>query len=266
MKARVTLVLVLLLSFSLVGAVTFDEARENFLQLQEEYNDLVEVGIESDRLNNTLQEINQSIQAQRALQVLNETPNFDPIQREINDARQLIDVVVVANDEIGSADIYFETLSDNNYSSAKSHLDSAKEQFSLERYELVEENIESFYTEVSRIESESAAGNLLDDTRETFRNILYRYGFNSLVFVLIVGSLLYLFRKSLSRTYFNRKIDRLKMENDVVRDLIRENQDQYFNENTISQTTYTTRNKQYKDLMRENNRKVYNFEERKENL
>lgn len=255
------------LFFPFSSAQSFEETQTLFNEIKEEYDSLQEVGIVSQRINNTLDELNQSIRARRGLEERNETVSWQPIQGRLGEVQDVLDIIVIANDEIESARLYLETLDDEgNYSNAVSYLESAEEQFDLERYELVEENIESFYEEVSRIQSRSAAGSLLDNTATTVQDLISMYGVNVLLFFVVSGILLFAFKKPLATYYFDRGIDRLEMEKDVLRDLIRENQDNYFNKNSISQTTYDTRNKQYKELLRESTRQIYNLQEKKEKL
>lgn len=263
MKQLILYLLVLLALLPVSFASDYNETTQKLDVVIDRFEELQDLEIESERVNNSISQARQNMQAQRALEMQNGTPNYQPIQNDLENILRLMDEVTLLNDELISAENYVESFEQYNMSAAQTKLDQAKETFELERYEQVEEQIEAVYQEVSDIQARQSTANvILTNTQDNVMQLLQQYGLNTLIALFILATVLFVFQKPISKAYYNKKINDLQQEKQVINQLVKDNQKKYYGKREISKIKFDTRNKKYKELLRDINRKIYNYKEK----
>ncbi len=214
-------------------------------------------GLSVIRYNDTLAEARQLYGAQIALETAKGSPDYSVVYRKINGLGQLKFDAYKIYDELRALDATMNQTKGADLTQSNEIYGKAVDEFKSERYEESLKLIGSAYEKIS--ESEALGTKVIAVYESTSKNILGFFLDNwkatviSLAISAIITSVMY---GGLSRFLLKRSIEHLEKRKDSLKKLIAKTQKEYFEEGTISETSYGVRIKKYGELIRDLNREL----------
>lgn len=245
----------LLLIFPVVLAGVQEEvllADNALLQAQEMITELSSAGFSTQRL----EDIFLSMQVMYASQVSSENPDFSSLHARFKELSSLRDLAFEMSDEILVLEMRLEQ-EELDMSSVYPFIDRARADLVAERYENINSHIIGGYAEIDSVNALSTrAGVLLAASRDRVEVFFERYAVILLMSVFSVVILFFVARTPLRLFRIRSRIRRLFLEQEVVRDLIKKAQKEYFEEQSLAESQYQVRIAKYGDLLRDINRQI----------
>ena len=129
---------------------------------------------------------------------------------------------------------------------AKIILEQAKQAFLDERYNDAEKLLEDFRIQ---FEKDKANASLLAGLKNGAFNFFRRYGIQIIIFLVIVSFIGYYVYKIFEKRILQNKIKKMKIQEQVLNDLMKKAQTQRFKDNKISGLVYNIRFKKYQEKL-----------------
>jgi DNA-directed RNA polymerase subunit RPC12/RpoP len=257
-------ILIALMIVLLAGTGFGQTANETADALEAAKTDIAEMeeaGIPTERVETLLQTANNSYRAQRNFEREGGTADYSramELTERIGDIREQ---ALEASDRIGALENRISELEGTsvNLTEAKSHLEAARTDFRQQRFEEVGEDVDAAYSSISEAQSaqtqiESFASAQQRGITSWIQNRI-DYMLNNPIKVTLGGSL-FLILSWLSlheaRTYRLLKIrERKQIKRDVLEDLIREVQEDYYMKKEGSSVRFETKHEKFEELHRD---------------
>jgi hypothetical protein len=142
-------------------------------------------------------------------------------------------------------------------SEEKSSYEKVLLSFEEERFEETIVLIDGGYEELSEIESSQTTLNLFySTTTKTIKSFFINNWKKILIISCIALVALIIFWKTVRLSIINAKIKSLKLQKDVLKNLIGRTQGEYFGTKRMSESEYTIKIQRFKDLIRDIDRKI----------
>ena len=125
-------------------------------------------------------------------------------------------------------------------------MEQAKQAFSDERYNDAEKLLEDFRIQ---FEKDKANASLLAGLKNGAFNFFRRYGIQIIIFLVIVSFIGYYVYKIFEKRILQNKIKKMKIQEQVLNDLMKKAQTQRFKDNKISGLVYNIRFKKYQEKL-----------------
>jgi len=248
----ITLVIALLLVHGVSAQVSRKEA-QLAINLSEEYlQDMLDAGFSATRVNDTLMEAKQIFTAQSVLEDTKGTPNYELVIEKTDEIAEIKKDAFDMYDEINALELTLTELEGINKTAIEDILNKAKQEFQDERYKKVEGLIEKAYEKISEEQAFSTKVAFFFET--TQKNIVTFFMSNWIIITssaIIIIVFLFLFHGELSKGRIRRKIKKLDIRKDVLNQMIKKLQHEYFELGKISEETYKVKLKKFEELMRD---------------
>lgn len=250
-----------LFSLSVVSAAPSNQsinASNQIDEAQKKINDLVSRNIPTDRINESLNQAKQIYSAQIALENTGKSANYKIVFQYLNDVSTIYGNAVEAQSQLI---VFREELnkSSQNYdfSSIKDQLDALEKSYTEQRFEDTIVLINNAYEKMAEVESTQTKLRLFYSTAtKTLKQFLIdNWKQISIISAVIIISVL-VFWKTFTIWNIKRKIKGLRVQKDVLNELIKKLQYSYFKKGNISETEFQTKIETFKELMRDLDRKI----------
>lgn len=259
---------VLLIAFFLFSTLAFAESEqatgaENAIaQAEQGRAEMIESGFNVQRIDDSISEAKQVYNAQLALE---KTGGKADYSRVIDIAKSVRDIKKKASetyDEIKVLETKIAELKGLDAEEAMAAFEIAKKEIKDERYDEAKKAIDETYKKI--IEAQALSSRL---------SALYEASTKTIAFFIIanwpalltiaIASLIFLavFHNRFSRYRIIGKIKSLELEKQVIKDLMRDTQREYFERKTMSESTFHIRLKKLSELIRDIDRRIPIFKE-----
>jgi len=251
----------LFFNLALISAVSNNTQEDARICLNE--SALIVLSLEADnfsveRVNDTLNEADLIYKSQIIVSYGRKT-DFSRVIEYCDEIKSINEQAYIARDEF-SALLRFYNLSitsDMNTSSLDKSIAEIENEIKSERYENVNSLVNNAYDEISLVQSEYSAVNVI--YRNTTRNLRIFVEKNWLTLVVLIGLVLFLFfayKTKLRKWYIERKISALELRKKTIKELITNIQRGYFHIGNVSETEYNIRTKKFAELIRDIDRQI----------
>ncbi|MEN9626683.1 MAG: hypothetical protein RL557_1011 [archaeon] len=244
------------------AAECINQSRAIFIELDSS-------GFSTQRINDSLKEIEQLYLAQIILKEKKSKTDFSIILPYCNDIKVLREGAFRARDEfIALERFYNESFEPSvNTSSIEVLLNQIRYEITSERYERVDTLIDQAYKEIITVQSSNTALNLFyKTTQRTIKDFIIKHKY--LLVFLFAGSIIlfYVYHKPFQRWYIGRKIIALDVRKKTIKKLIANTQREYFEDGTLSEAVYSVRIRKFAELIRDIDRQIPLLQEDLERL
>lgn len=276
MRKEVIKLLLVLAALVLISAFSSDcfaiskvknlsaEANETKIAIENaklDIEEMIEAGFNVSRVNDTIIEAEQLYEAQLALEEKTGKANYYTILEKIKTVSEVKKLAFLVFDELKALETSMNekiaiTL-DANFSEATALFEQAKKEFYDERYEQCPELIEKAYKKAT--EAEAAASRLRAFYRATTATIgnFFKRNWKIIVSAAVIILVAYLIlRNRFTILKIKRKIKKLELEKQVLYDLVKKAQKEYFELGKLSETNYRVKTKKFAELIRDIDRQI----------
>lgn len=255
MKKIILVLLGLLLMFS-VSAYNITEE----ISLEECFddNDLIIVEFKEAELNHlriddliTLIDTSYSMNA-----------DFETIMQKCEEVNKVKKMAYDMQDRIGAMNLFYEETFEEPVEHIDKMIDEVYSDFNDEQYELIEDKVDKIYNEIIDYKSSQTAVKIFYDS--TRNQVIYFLEVNYKNILIVVGSILFLFlifRRRIKIIKRKRKIGKIELRKEVLKELIKKTQADYFRKNKISSGLYEIRLKKFSEMVRDLDKDVLTIKE-----
>lgn len=243
--------------------VTQEDARKALDQANALIVKMAEEGFSVQRMNDTLFEGEQIFIAQTTL---GEKADFSTILDKTSSIDKISTQAYLTSDELSALKQKLEQET-GDMTDAWTLYNQAHQEFVDERYEQSLDLVDQTYSKISELQALNTKLKAIYDAG-TGRFVKFlKLRWKVLTGTCIVLALLIiLFQKRVRVWWVDRKITKLKFERDILKDLIKKTQLEYFQTGKIPESIYNIRTKKFGQLIRDINRRIPLFEEKKEQI
>ncbi len=227
-----------------------DLAKDNMFELQGS-------GFSIVRYNDTLLAAEGLFNNQAELEANQGQSDYYLLDQKINELEELKNNAYLAKDELTAVMIRIEATSATNTTPIYELYNKSSEALTAERYEEALELIEKTYDKISEMEAtETKVKAFYAATSRTFKNFLEQYWINITVILIALISGAIILHRPISRLILYHKIQRAETRADSIKNLVAETQKDFFEKQTMDESTYHVRIKKYGELLRDVHRQV----------
>jgi broad-specificity NMP kinase len=245
--------------------ITKQQAEFALNSSEELINKLSKEGISVNYLNDTLAEAKIIFKQVEYVEIIKNTSSTEKEKQEAKQALRLIrwqnlsyKEVILYTEEIKVTQerilLLLDTLSLEEkkiieYSeTTKTIFNQANLAFFEERYIDAEKLLEDLKLQM---EKENAEASTLNEIKNATKNFFQKYWLHLLVFLALMFILFKITHRFLEKKLLARKIKRMKIEENVLGDLLKKAQEERFKENKISGLVYNIRSRRYQEKIQE---------------
>ena len=243
----------------LVSAIPEEASNvNNSLALAEkDIKEMMNKGIPIARYNDTLILAKQIYEAQLFLENTSKNPDYSLVQKKIEELKEIKQNAFTASDELKALGIIISQTKGIDRAPVLEIYREATNEFDSERYEECLELIDKTYQKISELEAlQTKLKAFYEATSRGFINFIKEQWIN-LCFG-ISGSL-FAFAFSYNRFIYwaiKKMIENLEKRRESIKELIKKTQNAFFQDGSISESTYHIRIKKYAELIRDINRQI----------
>ncbi len=262
MKPKVYLLLLmfLIIPFSIAVEEPLTVYEVKFLEVEDIMFEMQEDGFNIVRMNDTLKAARQIYEGQMNIKTesLRDFTLIDSYMEEIDSLKAQ---GYITKDEITYVyGIYDDIKLENpqiDLTDAETIIEEMQFGFDSERYDEAYDLAKEAYSKLVEIEGQYTALNLAYKTTTQTLKSFFVNNWMTILIVLVVALILYLIIKNRLRIILIRfKLKKLARESQVLEELIKTTQKDYFENDKMSESTYRIRIKKFSDLMRDINRQI----------
>ena len=258
MKNVVFAVIMLLLVATMPApaiAQGYNETIRALNQSRLDMQDLIDEGFTVLRINDTLSQAKQLFEAQSALEKGGGTPDYSLILERTNEITELRKQAERTNDELKALESRVKEI--GRQSEANAILAKAKAEFADERYDIITNLIEEAYIKISEEEALETRFRAIYTAGTKTIFDFFKKRWKEITFAIISIAIIYLvFRKRVAIFFIKRKIKELGFEKEIIGELIKKTQYEYFHLFRIPEELYHIRIEKYSELIRDLDRQV----------
>lgn len=253
-------VLVSIILISIVSSLS-EEAINASLQIEKSTNltnSMAERGIPTARVNESLQETKQIYLGQLALEMSFKKYDYSMVLEKTQSINLIAETAFRAFDEFKVFnETYFEASKEIDISAMQGDYQKILTSFNEERFEETLTLIDAGYNKLSETQSKQTSVNLFyNTTSRTIKNFFKTNWIKILIIFIITLILFLIFRKALAKYIVHLKLNELTRRKQVLNDLIKKLQNDYFEKNIISQEEYTIKLSKFTEMLRDIAREV----------
>ena len=271
---------------SITGQVVRSELDENItlsddliqirseLDLATTYLDtLKELNFSVVRYNDTLIATEELYWEQVTLETNEGEANYLLLNQKLNELKNIREKAYLAFDELGALKIRIDATTATNTTPIYELYNKSETAFHAERYEESLQLTEETYIKISEMEAtETKVRAFYGATSRTFTNFLKNNLRNILIGVIILIIISIIIYSPTKKALIEHQIKKLEQRADGIKSLIAESQKDFFDKQTLNESTFHVRIKKYGELLRDIHRQIpllkeklayHNFKKRK---
>lgn len=275
MKNKIIVILMVLSAITLISSPAFSDntnsatalslnssmqnASDCLQESTQIMNDMSASGFSINRIKDAINKAQQIYNAQIIL--LNKNVNHD-FTTVIEDCKKINEIKILAYNSRDGLDAFNKFYEESkvegmNTSSVDVLVARINSEIKSERYENVQPLIEQAYTEVTNIKSSHTTLNIFYKTTTRGIKDFFIENLNALIAIIaVILVFLIIYQKAITRILIKRKIKRLEMRKNTIKELIMKTQKQYFEGGGVSEATYNIRTKKFAELIRDIDRQI----------
>lgn len=219
--------------------------------------EMIDAGLNVVRYNDTLEIAKQTYNAQVALETVGGKPQYSLVIEKISELNDIREKAFINLDEIKALDEAINSAKASNITEVIGIYNEAKNEFYAERYEASMKRVDLAYKKISELEAiQTKIKAIYDATSKSVKDFLNENWKNILITIAsfaIAGSILF---KKIQILRIKKEIKNLEIRRDAIKKLIAKTQKQYFEDGTLSETSYYIKTKKYGELIRDINRQI----------
>jgi len=258
----VILLLALALSSFVIQAQVADkdEGKEAYDALQKAagyMQEMASAGFSVIKVNDTITDATNLYNANLALEEKTGAADYSSVIDKVASIEGIKSDAFETYDELTALESKLkESAKNTNMSEAETIFEEAKKEFYDERYAQSSVLIETCYKKIIETEATSSRIRALyEASTKTLAGFFQRNGPTILIVLAVLLILFAIFKKRIYTHFIKRNIQRLGLEKEILGDLIKKAQTEYFQKATISEATYRVRINKFGELIRDINRR-----------
>ncbi len=260
------IVLVLLLSIaSAENNVTRQDAETAIQDIEDVMKSMKEMNFSVKRINDTLIEARDILQAQELKKLRAEKPNYKLVISQYEEVSQIKENAVKVKDELFSLQQKLNSLRDKNInvSATEKLISQIDNEVRDERYEKALELVPKTRDKIAEIEASNTAARVFYSATKGVIVGFFKENYIVISIVVVIALILYfMFRKKIARFFIKRKMQKLEVEKKALKKLIQKTQKEYFEEGKIPEGTYNVRTNRFGEMIRDIDRQIPLLKER----
>ena len=259
MKIIFTFIAVMVIIIPLASAIS-EEALNigNSLSIAEkDMEEMMNKDIPVTRYNDTLILTKQMYEAQLSLENTSKGPDYSLVQKKIEELKEIKQNAFTASDELKALEIIISQIKGIDLAPILEIHREARNEFYSERYEECLELIDKTYEKMSELEAlQTKLRAFYEATSRSFINFIKEqwikicFGLSGALFAFALT-----YNRSMSWA-IKRMIEDLENRRESIKGLIKETQKAFFQDGSISESTYHIRIKKYAEMIRDINRQI----------
>lgn len=233
------------------------EAENAIAQAEQDMAEMAKSGFNIIRVNDSLSEAKQVYQAQLALEETGGVPDYSQIIGTAKGIRELKKKASEVFDEIKALELKIAELEGIDTKEISQIFERAKKELKDERYDEAKKAIDDTYKKIIEVQAVSSRLSALYEA--STKTIMFFVAANwPILLAIAIASItgFVVFHKRFSIYRIMRKIKSLELEKQVIKDLLRETQKDYFEKKTLSESTFHIRLKKLSELARDIERRI----------
>jgi hypothetical protein len=255
MKTKLLLIAVIFLVIPTILAQTYNETLVALDQANLDMSEMQEAGFTTIMINDTLTEANQLFEAQRALELQGGRADYSFILTKTREIAQLKQQAFETWDELEALRIRIESLDYD--SEAVVVYSKARTEFNNERYDLALDAIEEAHMKISEEEASRTRVTAIALAGTKTVAGFFTNNWKEICITLAMLFLLWLFfHKKIQIGLIDRKISNLRLEKEVLQEMIKKSQYEYFHLLKMPEDVYNIRIEKFGELIRDIDRKI----------
>jgi len=259
MKSIFTFIALMIVIIHLASAISEEALNvNNSLALAEkDMEKMMNKGIPITRYNDTLILAKQIYEAQLFLENTSKNPDYSLIQKKIEELKEIKQNAFTASDELKTLGIMISQTEGIDQAPVLEIYREAKNEFDSERYEECLELIDRTYEKISELEAlQTKLKAFYEATSRGFINFI-KEQWISLCFGISGSLFAFVFSYNRFMSWVIKKnIENLEKRRESIKELIKKTQKAFFQDGSISESTYHIRIKKYAELIRDINRQI----------
>ena len=245
----------LIISLDPIKAQGYNETVKALNQSRIDLQETIDTGYSVLRINDTLSQAQQLFEAQYALEKAGGTPDYSLILERTKEITELREQTEEMSDELKALET---RLKETGYESeAFAIFNKAKEEFADERYDKVAELVEEAYVKISEEQALQTRFRAIYEASTKTVVDFFKDRWKEITFTIVIISIVYSFsHKRIAIYLINRKIKDLNFEKEVLKNLIKQTQYEYFHLFKIPEELYHIRIEKFGELIRDIERQI----------
>lgn len=243
------------------GNATLDE--NSALNCLNESNIIMEKmildGFSIIRINDSLKQIYSLYNAQIVLKEKKSRYDFSVVFPYCNEIENVSRTAYYLRDEFEALEkFYNESLTESmDTSPVQNTIDQIDREIKNERYETVRPLIDEAYQEITSLKTSSTTLNLFyKTTTRTLQDFFIENWIVISILAMVAIILLVIYKKTIAKWIIRRKINKLELRKNTLKELIMNTQKSYFEKGAISEGTYSIKTKKFAELIRDIDREI----------
>lgn len=250
-----------------VSSLSNDSIRAKGLieQANQDVSDMVQRGIPTTRINESLQEATQLYSAQLSYEILSKKPSYKIVFEKLSEIEKIKEISFIAQDELNVfLEAYNRISLETNLSEMQKEYDDVLNSFNSERFEDTTSLIDIGYTKISEIQSQQTAIKLFyETTSKSIKSFFKENWLKIIISLFLIVLFLLIFGKAISKYLIMRKLSALNHRKLVLESLIKKTQYDYFEKGITSEAEYNIKIKKFSEMIRDIDREIPVLKEEK---
>ncbi len=185
--------------------------------------------------------------------------NFEGVIKKCGEISRIEELAFEAQDSVNSLKQFYSEsiLEGTDTTSIDLLMSEIQIELQNERYERVLPLIDNAYNEISRIRAENTQLTLFyKTTASTFYDFLYKHRIEFIVILSLLLLFFLLYRITIRKMILNKKIQKLELRKETLKELIKKVQKGYFQDGNVSEGSYNIRIKNFAEMVRDLDRQI----------
>jgi len=218
---------------------------------------LKELGFSVVRYNDALIATEELYWEQVTLETNEGEANYLLLNQKLNELKDIREKAYLAFDELAALKIRMDITTATNTSPIYELYNKSKVAFHAERYEESLQLTEETYMKISEMEAtETKVRAFYDATSRTFTNFMKQNWGKILIGVIILIIISIIIYSPAKKALIEHRIKKLEHRADGIKSLIAESQKEFFDKQTLNESTFHVRIKKYGELLRDIHRQI----------
>jgi len=218
---------------------------------------LKELGFSVVRYNDALIATEELYWEQVTLETNEGEANYLLLNQKLNELKDIREKAYLAFDELAALKIRMDITTATNTSPIYELYNKSKVAFHAERYEESLQLTEETYMKISEMEAtETKVRAFYDATSRTFTNFMKQNWGKILIGVIILIIISIIIYSPAKKALIEHRIKKLEHRADGIKSLIAESQKEFFDKQTLNESTFHVRIKKYGELLRDIRRQI----------
>lgn len=246
----------------LLPAVASQDINSTEKMLENAENSIKEMnnsGIPTQRVQDLYTKAERDFRIQKRLKREGEETDFSRVDELTNNIQELKELSFRVMDEINLLENQIKNLDNQSIDvkDAKNKLEAAKKEFRDGRFEESQQSIQEAYSEISKAQSGMArTRSIIEAKGKSITDFIEKNTIEILAALAVFTVVTVIFYHQFSIYKLKKRKEKLRLRREVLNNLIKETQRKYFQEGEISESSYNTRSKKYKDMMSEIDKEI----------